>query len=84
MQLLTALLALLMEYHDDDECDCDGEGTCRHCLTDAALAEAGGVYPDELSAADRTWGRHLEARFAPVRVQVAAPIVRSEEPVATA
>ena len=80
MQLLTALLALLMEYHDDDECDCDGAGTCRHCLTDAALAEAGGVYPDELSAADRTWGRHLEARFAPVRVQVAAPVVVHEEP----
>jgi hypothetical protein len=70
MLLLTGLLALLMEYHDDEECDCEEVGTCRCCLTTAALKEAAEVYPVELAAAERAWGRDVEARFTRPRVRL--------------
>ena len=65
MDLLTGLLALLLEFHEDEECDCANTGTCRYCLTRVALAEAARTYPRELVAAEGTWWRELEARFAP-------------------
>jgi hypothetical protein len=65
MDLLTGLLGLLLEYHDDEECDCDTAGTCRYCLTRVALAEAARMHPEQFAAAEGAWWRELEARFAP-------------------
>ncbi|MDB4947508.1 MAG: hypothetical protein JWM27_157 [Gemmatimonadetes bacterium] len=65
MHLLTGLLALLMDYNEEDECDCSDGGTCRCCLTRTALQEAAETYPAETLAAERAWGRDLERRFAP-------------------
>ena len=67
MELLTGLLALLMEHHEDDDCDCERAGTCRCCLTRVALAEAARAYPAQFSAAEDAWWRELETRFAPRR-----------------
>jgi hypothetical protein len=67
MDLLTGLLALLIEYHEDEECDCSRAGTCRCCLTRVALAEAARTYPEEFRGAEGAWWRELEARFAPKR-----------------
>jgi len=73
MDLLTGLLALLLEYHEAEECDCSRAGTCRYCLTRVALAEAARTYPREFTSAEGTWWRELEARFAPRRKRPAAP-----------
>lgn len=73
MDLLTGLLALLLEYHEDEECDCNRAGTCRYCLTRVALAEAARRYPAEFSNAEGAWWRELEARFAPRRKRPASP-----------
>ena len=73
MDLLTGLLALLLEYHEDEECDCGRSGTCRYCLTRVALAEAARTYPREFVAAEATWWRELEARFPPRRKRAAPP-----------
>ena len=71
MELLTGLLGLLLEYHEDEECDCAGDGTCRCCLTRAALAEAARAHPEQFTAAEAAWWRDLEARFAPGRRRMA-------------
>ena len=73
MELLTGLLALLIEYHEDEECDCGRAGTCRYCLTRVALAEAARAYPAQFTAAEDAWWRELETRFAPRRKRSAPP-----------
>jgi hypothetical protein len=67
MDLLTGLLGLLLEYHEDEECDCSKAGTCRCCLTRVALAEAARRYPEEFRGAEGAYWRELETRFAPKR-----------------
>lgn len=66
MQLLTGLIVLLLEYHEEDDCDCAQDGTCRCCLTRTALDEAAREHPEAYTLAEGAWWRDVEARFAPV------------------
>ena len=83
MQLLTGLIVLLMEYNEEDDCDCEEAGTCRCCLTRAALDEATRAFPDAFVAAEGAWWREVEARFAPAAAVPAVVVsqVQAPEPV---
>lgn len=63
MDLITGLLALLLDYFGLDRCDCDAAGTCLHCVSSRALDEAEKELPAAYAAANHLSGPAVHRRF---------------------
>lgn len=63
MDLITGLLAILLEYFGQDRCTCADGGTCIHCIASRALDEAEASLPSQFAAANVASGPALRRRF---------------------
>jgi hypothetical protein len=77
MDLITGLLAILLEYFTLDRCSCDEQDApCIYCISSQALDEAKTTLPDRFAAAN-TCGLAVRRRFH------VPPETSSEEPLPT-
>lgn len=63
MELITGLLALLLDYVGQDRCSCEDAGTCLHCVSSRALDEAETELPAAFAVANSLPGPAVHRRF---------------------
>lgn len=63
MELITGLLALLLDYVTQDGCSCEEAGTCLRCISSRAVDEAEMELPAAFAAANFLSGPAVHRRF---------------------
>ena len=80
MEVITGLLALLLDYYGQDRCTCEEAGTCLHCISSRALDEAETELPAAFAAANFLSGPAVNRRFQQPLAAVGAGEPRTAPP----